>query len=129
MGWLTPHLFTFSVILSFFWWDWGEAPKWIAIGLVIGLTFMTRIWFASFLPLFEWIFLIYLILRLPPKSIRKLFNLMKKKDKRQVELRKLINKIPIWTQLLGLILIVPLFIPSIPYMTGSIETEEPMYGI
>ncbi|MHA1453093.1 MAG: hypothetical protein ACTSRD_09550 [Promethearchaeota archaeon] len=127
MGWLIPHLLTLTVILTFFWWDWGnnDVTKWIAIGTVIGLTIMSSIWFASIFPFFMWIFLIYLILRLPPKAIRKLFNLMRKKEERSAELRKLVKKIPTWTQLFGILLIIPLFIPSIPYIRGDIEPETP----
>ncbi len=126
MAWLTPHLLIFAVILTFFWWDWGEVPKWIAIGTVIGLTIMNSIWFASLFPFFMWFFLIYLILRLPPNAIRQLFNIMKKKEKRTRELRILVKKIPIWTQLLGIILILPIFIPAIPYINGSVVPETPM---
>ena len=114
----TPHLLIFAVIMAFFWWDWGEGSKWTAVGAVIALTIMNSVWFASIIPFVSWIFLIYLMVRLPPKAMRKLFFFLMKK--RNATLRDLTKSIPNWTQLLGLILIFPLFIPSIPYITDSV---------
>ncbi|MBN2154664.1 MAG: hypothetical protein JW776_01290 [Candidatus Lokiarchaeota archaeon] len=123
LAWLTPHVLIFIVVFGFFWWDWGEVPKYIAIGAVIVLSIMNSIWFASLLPFFMWIFLIYLLIRVPPIAFRKLFYFAIKR--KNTPLRILTKQIPSWTQLLGIILILPLFIPSIPYITGSLEQPEP----
>jgi hypothetical protein len=103
--WLVPHLLIFIIILGFWWWEWGDGARWSAIGTLSLLTILDIVLFASIFTGIIWIFTIYLVIRSPPKIVRKLKEINSAKSG--------INR----KQFFGFLLLLPLLIPCVPYLT------------